>query len=475
MITLYKNIRGALAPFLLGLTAMLAGCGGSDDSDGGIIPPGLSQCGVTNEKTFVTNQVKDWYLFLDLLPPNLNAANYSTADDLLDAYTATARQQGKDRYFSYLTSIEAEEQFFGDGESVGFGVSFLVVLPNRLFVSQVYDGSSAQANGFRRGDEITAIGETANSMTSVATLMAQQNGITTALGPTTSGVTRVLQVVAVTGGTTNRTVVKGEFDLDPVPTHSLLPRSGLAPVGYVNLRTFIQPADAPLRAAFAEFQSNNVRDVIIDLRYNGGGLVSIADLLINLLASNQTGKVMYRQLLNSKHTAEESTTSFTGVNQAIPALRIAFLTTDASASASELVINALSPYAEVAIVGGSTYGKPVGQYAFDMANCDTRLRLITFRLVNANNYGDYFLGLPSTTAQVPDAYCPASDDLTHEQGDATELMTKEALFWLTNAACQPTASAGLGKSGVVRTQSTSVLPLMLRKPDPVQVYQPGFF
>jgi hypothetical protein len=77
-------------------------------------------------------------------------------------------------------------------------------------------------------------------------------------------------------------------------------------------------------------------------------------------------------------------------------VRIAFLTTGATASASEININTMAPWVEIAIVGEDTFGKPVGQLAFDLQGCEDRLRLVAFRIENARGEGDYYDGLAAT-------------------------------------------------------------------------------
>ena len=91
------------------LLVVIAGCGGGgggggDSSDG--VP---TACAEPARKQFVLNATRDWYLFDDLLPASVNPANFATAEALLDHLTATARAQGKDRYFSYLTTRAAEQ------------------------------------------------------------------------------------------------------------------------------------------------------------------------------------------------------------------------------------------------------------------------------------------------------------------------------------------------------------------------------
>jgi hypothetical protein len=226
----------------------------------------------------------------------------------------------------------------------------------------------------------------------------------------------------------------------------LIQRPGLTPVGHLTLRSFISTADAQLRSAFATFRQNNVRDVIIDLRYNGGGLVSTAELLLNLLAGDQANQVAYETRFNPTKTSSQQTVRLTRLAETIPAQRIAFVTTGLSASASELVINSMAPYAQVAIIGERTSGKPVGQFAFDIGACDFRLRLVTFKSVNRNGNGDYFTGLPDAPyLNGGDSACSATDDLTRLPGDSAEAMTSAALAWLNDGSCAtPLAAAGAG-------------------------------
>lgn len=448
---------------LLVLTGVMVmtGCGSSNSS--------APECTATTEKDFVLNVARDAYLFLDLLPAAVDVSSYATATDLLDALTATARAQNKDRHFSYLTTPAAEQQFFSDGASVGFGVSFSKRNVDRLFVTQVFAGSAASDAGFSRGDEIIEIGIDANNLVTVASLVAS-NELTNAIGPSQAGVQRTLRVTTQAGVTENRTLTKRTYSVDPVPEYKLITRSGLTPIGYVNLRSFISPAEAPLRAAFRTFKANNISDVIVDLRYDGGGLVSVAETLAKLLSSGRDGQTMYTSKFNSRHARDERTVLFSNDADAVAGLNIAFITTDRTASASELVINILEPYANVAIVGATTYGKPVGQSPFDQNGCDLRLRLITFKNVNRDNEGDFFSGLPNAT--FSGAFCSAADDITKPQGDAAENSVATALHWINNSACP---AAPLSQMKSLPNMPSDPADLIPARPTVTQIHLPGTF
>ncbi len=471
MATLLSLKLGLRRVSVAACAAFLVACGGGGGGGSGGTPPVAGgACGVEAQKQFVLNTAREWYLFVETLPATVQLSQFATADDLLDSLTATARSQNRDRFFSFIASIAEENQFFGAGESVGFGISTSVRSNNtQLFVTQAFESSAAADAGFVRGDEILAIGTSAATLEPIATILARTDGFSTAIGPATAGVARTFRVRTPAGATVERTVTKRSYTLQPVPAPQLLARTGNTPIGYVNLRTFVSTADAQLRSAFATFRTNNVTDVIIDLRYNGGGLVSTAELLSDLLAQGRQGQVQYRTRLNPSKANREQTIPFINRAEAIQGLRIAFLTGPSTASASELVINSLAPYADVAVVGARTFGKPVGQNAFDLgSNCDTRLRLVTFKSVNVNGAGDYFDGLPD--ANFTDAFCTAADDLTRAQGNASETMTSAAIRWLNTGSCPVAVSAGANK--LAARDETGSLP-DLRARTIQQIHQPG--
>jgi hypothetical protein len=120
-------------------------------------------------------------------------------------------------------------------------------------------------------------------------------------------------------------------------------------------------------------------------------------------------------------------------------VRIAFLTTDGTASASEINVNVMRTYVETAIVGGDTFGKPVGQVAFDLANsCPDRLRLVTFKTVNADGAGDFYDGLASSMQFA----CAADDTLGAPLGDVADNLTQAAMQWIGTGACGTVITAG---------------------------------
>ena len=371
-------------------------------------------------------------------PSSLSTAGYATVSDYIDALTATARAQRRDRYFTYLTSITEENAYYSSGSSAGFGFRVASdAASGTATITESFETAPAYAAGIDRGDRIDAIGTSTADLRTVSSIIASEGtaGVTNAFGPTTAGVARTLRVIGPTG-TRTVTVTKANYSLEP-----LSPRYGAKviddnghKVGYINLRTFITTADAGLRNAFANFRAQGVTEVVVDLRYNGGGLIATAELIGDLLGRNRfTSDIFDRQTFRPEKSSSNVTRFFQSSTSSIAPTRIAFIGTGATASASELVINGMVPYlgTNMALVGANTYGKPVGQIAIDKSACDDRLRVIAFATQNGSGNANYFDGLAAT---VP-VTCRAGDDATKPLGDASEASLRAALDFVEGRPC----------------------------------------
>ena len=468
---------------LLGMLAMLlsacgGGGGGSSAGGGGGGGGGTGStpatCSLLDRQNWAAAQLREWYLFPETLPASLDPTPYPSVDAYIDALTATARSQGRDRFFTYLTSIAEENAFFSSGSSAGFGIRLSTdAVARRLFVAEAFEGAPALAAGIDRGTEILAIGTSAANLRTVDSIIAAEgvNGITNALGPSTAGTTRVLRVRDA-AGTRDLSVTKADYALTPVSARYgvRVINDGGRQVGYVNLRTFIDTADGALRNAFAQFRAAGISEVVIDLRYNGGGLVSIAELMGDLLGRDRaTSDVFSFTTFRTEKASNNTSRLFRPQSQSIAPTRIAFIGTGGTASASELVINSFIPYLgnRAALVGTNTYGKPVGQIALDRAQCDDRLRVVAFATQNANRQGDYYNGL----APFMNVTCQAADDLAFPLGDAREASVARALDFLAGRPCSA-ISGGLTTQSLREGQRTLLTPT---RPAAAQREVPGLF
>jgi C-terminal peptidase prc len=380
----------------------------------------FGQCTPTAKNVFVRNTMADIYLWYQHLPA-ADPARYDTPE----AYLEALRYLPLDASFSYVADRAATEAFFSSSEYAGFGFSSWFTGPLELRVSQVYDGSPAAEAGLRRGDRIVEI-----NGRSLPDLL-RTGDVETIYGPPDAGVPG--EIVIQRDGQRQRVSMVKRVVVIPTVSNTTVLDVGGRRIGYLFFRNFVEPSFDALAQAFATLRAGGVTEVVLDLRYNGGGLVDVAQYLASLVGGTRTvGQVFAEYFHNDKNAFRNRVLRFEAQSGALTLDRLVVITTQASASASELVINALRPFMPVVIVGDSTYGKPVGQYSVPF--CDKILAPVSFQLRNANGEGDFFNGLP--------ADCAAPDDLDHPIGDAMEGSLREALTVIRTGACSaPSPSA----------------------------------
>ena len=392
----------------------LAACGGSDAPVSSTPPDVATQCSADTQKQFVLDAMRDVYFWNDLLPQSVDIEQYASADDLL-AYLISVQPLDD---FSYIDSLASDSRFFEEGQYEGFGFSTAFVAANDVQLVAVFVDSPAARAGFARGQRITTL-----NGRSIDQIQASE-GVDAlfALPSLQFGIQRT------DGSSFQVTLDKGTVTIDPVPQWRILPLTGGGSVGYLELASFIGTADAKLATAFSEFAAAGVADVIIDLRYNGGGRVDTTEYLGDLLGGVAHADAVFSQTrFNANNAISNRTARFSAPTNSINLSSLVVIATDRTASASELVTNSMFPYANVTIVGSTTRGKPVGQLGLQF--CDRILRPTAFETLNANDEGGYFDGLTVD--------CAVGDDLTIAVGNDEDPNLQAALFVLENGACPP--------------------------------------
>jgi C-terminal processing protease CtpA/Prc len=394
------------------LSALLVvGCSSSGDGDSFAGVP--SACSNDGQKQFVLDALYDWYLWNDLLPANIDIANFATPEELVFEVTTTFGPQDAlgnpiDR-FSSVGSLQADQQFFGEGKYEGFGFSWREE-DGEMRMTGAFQDSPADMAGIARGQTVVTL----DGRTYAAIVAAEGIGEFFDANDTVTFEMRRLD-----NSTFAAVVTKDIVTIIPIPQRRTIDiGAGLPPVGYMEFRTFVSTAHDGIgndnfEDVFGEFLAEGVTDVIIDMRYNGGGLVATAELLGDYLGGfANDGLVFSNTEFNADRAAQYNESSFFSLRpNSIDTMRFIVIASRSTASASELVTNALIPYARVWIVGDNTFGKPVGQVGIDF--CDDKiLRPTSFKTTNADGAGDYFDGLPVD--------CPSADDLDIPVGDATD-------------------------------------------------------
>lgn len=382
-----------------------------------VAPPAAAQAAncstVTGQNLFVRQQMSDIYLWYQHLP-NVNPAQFPSPE----AYLEAVRFRQLDASFSYITSRAASEAFYSDSQFIGYGFSMRTSEAS-VRISQVFEGSPAEEAGLGRGDSLVEI-----NGRSVVSLIASGE-IGSAFGPATEGVVTSIAFETRGGERRSATMVKRAVTIPTVSLAQVFEVDGRR-VGYVFFRNFVRPSIAALDEAFVMLKEARVDELILDLRYNGGGLVDVAVHLGSLMGGIVTRDQVFAEYRhNDRNSFRNQTLRFRDAEQALPLSRAVVITTPSSASASELVINALRPFMPVTVVGDRTYGKPVGQYLIDF--CDKTLAPVSFSMVNADGNGDFFGGIP--------ADCHAPDDIEYDLGDANEGSLAAALRFVRTGEC----------------------------------------
>ncbi|MFT3666347.1 S41 family peptidase [Piscinibacter sp.] len=401
-----------LAPLL---ALLLAACGGGGGSGGS----GAAACDVATQKDWLRDYMRDWYYWAGQ-SPDPEPGGYATVAAYFEAlkYTAYSGVPGRVDPWSYIQDSASYNRFFAEGKASDYG--FAVngregMLPLKV---RYVEPASPAAGRLLRGDVIKAIDGVPDSV-----LIAGDFALLT---PSRTGQQITLDIER-DGAAQRVTVTAAEYSLTPVSAAATLPGQ----VGYVLLKDFITQAEAPLAARLDAIKAGGARDLVIDLRYNGGGRISTANHFASqVVGALHAGKVFTTLRYNTRHTGAD--TRYTMAGASGPAFeRIAVLTGARTCSASELLVNGLRPYArQVVTIGAASCGKPYGFSPRE--SCGNTYSAVNFRAVNALGEADYEAGMTPT--------CAVAEDFAGVLGDPAEKLTAAALDYLRTGAC-PAASA----------------------------------
>jgi len=380
-----------------------------------------TSCTTTAQNLWVRDQLNTYYYWYQFLTPGVNPASFNSPE----AYLEAVRYRPIDTTFSFITPAASNDAFYSDSQFIGYGFGNQTTT-TEIRVLQVYDDSPASEAGLSRGDRILTV-----NGQSVAAL-ATNGTIGSAFGAADIGVVTTIEWETLAGERRSARMVKRLVTIPTVSLTRVVEVDGRR-VGYLFFRNFVTPSIAALTDAFAALKTAGVNELVLDLRYNGGGLIEVAVHLASLIGGVRTnGQVMLNYVHNDKiGPSLNKSTRFTNQEQALNLQRLVVITTRGSASASELVINSLRAYMPVTIIGDNTYGKPVGQYGLRF--CDKLLYPVAFSIKNVNFEGDFFDGLPVD--------CAAGDDPLHQLGDTAEASFAEALTFIRTGACSPKSEA----------------------------------
>ena len=455
--------------------ALLASCGGGGDSGnsplvGGIgLPssaslaqqcamprPGTSdtQGSAATEKAFLRSWIDEtylWYQDVRALPAaTLDPNNSATPIDYFNKLKSPLKTaSGKDKdEFHFIYDTPAWIALSTSGVSYGYGLGITLApakAPNRnAIVAFLEPGATqASANGLARGAAILTVdGVDVANGTDVATLNE-------GLFPSAAG-SHTFTIRDYGSATTRNITMSAQAVTEtPVQFVKTLPAPNAA-VGYMLFNDHIATSEAALVSAVNTLKAAGITDLVLDVRYNGGGYLDIAAELAYMIAppTATAGKVFEQLTFNARNPFPPTSTPFWSTGRfgstngtALPNLglsRVFVLTTGDTCSASEAIINGLrGADITVNVIGGQTCGKPYGFYPRD--NCGTTYFAIQFQGINSKGFGDYADGFTPT--------CSVADDFSHALGDPAENQLEVALGLRNQGMCiTPTGASARGLS-----------------------------
>ncbi|VTU18772.1 hypothetical protein H4CHR_00252 [Variovorax sp. PBS-H4] len=402
---------------------------------------------IADEKRWVRGWIDETYLWFSEVPTRLASKDYANPVawfDVLKTPQLTASGRAKDRFhFTMATAAYRALSQGGIEVSYGFELAFLSASPPRdVRVAYTEPNSPAAQAGIVRGTRVIEVdGVDVAGGSDTATLNA-------ALVPAREGEAHSFRLRGPDGSERTLSLAAARVTRLPVQNVKTIATAS-GPVGYMQLNDHLATAEAALIAAVNQLQGAGIVDLVVDMRYNGGGLLDVASELASMVSSAgaTTGAVFERLVFNSKNPFRVApaqaalpfhTTSrgfSTPVGQALPRLglsRVTVLAGPDTCSASESVINSLRGVGvAVDLIGGTTCGKPYGFLPQD--NCGTTYFAIQFQGVNNQGFGDYGDGFAPT--------CAVADDFDHALGDPAEARLAAALSFRSSGACPAPASS----------------------------------
>jgi hypothetical protein len=403
------------------------------------------------------NEFYFWYEdIVDADPDNFfgitDYFDYLVTDDI------TASGKNKDQ-FSFIADAALLDLLIELGEEVGYGMRLSITKgdPDAVTVAFVAPGSTAANNNIGRGDKITLVDGFNFSA-------AQKENAYDGLYPYYEGQAHTLRVEHFGGGSTDISMHSTAVAMPAVGAEKIIGN-----VGYLQFNDHAAVAEAQLIAAFQNFKNGNISELILDLRYNSGGLLSIANQVSYMIAgaakTTALNKTFETLRFNNRFYAEPIPFESTGRNSVgtlinLPTLnlsRVVIIGGQDTCSASESIINGLRGVGvDVTLIGSTTCGKPYGFKAF--YNCQLAYLPVLFQGENDLGFGDYADGFkPNNStdafAQAVDGGCAVNDDFSKPLGDTTEMQLAAALEYINSGNCPAVPSSTLFSSAISTTTS----------------------
>lgn len=344
--------------------------------------------------SWVYDQLKTYYLWETEMAAKAKTDTKLATDKYFESLLV---KPGEVDRFSWIQKEVAELTASLNGVNKVLGIRntpfYADAAKTKIALAIVYalKGSPAEKAGLKRGDYITKVDGVDLTPDNYSKALTNET-LKLTLGEYVGGEIKSTTKVV--------TVTKAEHQTDPIQHYSII-EIGNKKIGYLVYLQFLTQYDAAIRNVFKEFKDKGVNELVIDFRYNGGGFISSSDIISSLIVKDlKPGSLMSRQVWNTLLTSEYKTkygptvfdTNWKNEPNNLGNLnRVYVLTSSATASASELVINNLKPFMDVILIGGNTYGKNVGSITLsdDKKRWNWGMQPIVLKTVNAKGESEY--------------------------------------------------------------------------------------
>ncbi|NEW83092.1 MAG: hypothetical protein GZ094_12090 [Mariniphaga sp.] len=354
---------------------------------------------------FTADTFNDLYLWYETMPA-VDLTTIKTPDDYINKVKYI-----KDRW-SFTMTYTDMVSLLEDGETTGWGAGMGFDDLDLLRILFVYDNSAMGKAGVKRGWQIKSMnGKTVAAMSDAEVNTALSNASNSFVFIKNDGSEKTLQLT------------QGAIIINSVQYSNIFTK-GAKKIGYFVFSDFLGSSVKELNAVFDNFSSKGVTDLILDLRYNGGGTLDCADSLVAMLAGKPNKDKVYNTLTyNNKHIRMGYQSMIGLKSNSVQLDKLVVITTSSTASASELVISGLKPYMNMKLIGSTSHGKPVGMNIEGDTKLNIAVAPICFRNVNSQGYSDYFDGIPVDYA--------VKDNVTQDWGNPTDACLSTALNYIS--------------------------------------------
>lgn len=421
-------------------------------------PPNPLPVGTSSQVNDVAFQkTQDYYLWNTQLPAMLNTSSYTDPIGVMtairqysiepgfatpvDKWSFAMKKTEWNQYSGGMSSVSSSTSAAGD-----FGITVFFRAEGDLRVRLTEPNSPGGILGIKRGWRITKI----NGSTNITTSNSQY-----IIDNIYKAVSADVTFTKPDGTSVDLNLQAAHYADKPVYLDTVY-NSANGNIGYLVYNSFLGNIDqtaAEYARVFNKFSSAGITNLIVDLRYNGGGYVNLQEQLANYLITSQAqGSIMMKQIYNSTHSNENSTVLF-NKSGSLQLTKIYFIVSRGTASASELLINNLKPYMDVRLIGNSnTHGKPVG--FFPIEDGEWYVFPVSFKTVNKNGEGNYYAGF------TPNAI--VADGLDKDWGDINENSLASALRNISSGSFRNGGTENYSENAAVKSGNDALEKNMLK-------------